>query len=145
MMMPANYSAVAENEMTYVIGGGIVDVLAPALTEADWRRFNTNLVTIIGNSYLNNFVAGTVGKIFSGVYSPKNGVITGYAGTVSKIWDAATTGRTGGWSNFKGGVKGVLNIGLNVVGNAAAIYNLATANVQNVAAEDTLAVAPQVG
>ena len=28
MMMPANFSAVAENEMTYVVGGSLVDVLA---------------------------------------------------------------------------------------------------------------------
>ena len=27
MMMPANFSAVAENEMTYVVGGSLVDVL----------------------------------------------------------------------------------------------------------------------
>ena len=66
MMMPANFSAVAENEMTYVIGGGIVDVLAPVLTEADWQRFNTNLVTIIGNTYLSKFVDNTLGVIFSG-------------------------------------------------------------------------------
>ena len=133
MMMPANYSAIAENEMTYVIGGGIVDVLAPALTEADWQRFNTNLVTIIGNTYLSNFIAGTVGKIFTGTYSPKNGVITGYAGVLSGIWNGATANRTAGWDSFKGGVKGALNIGLNIVGNAAAIYNLATANVKNAA------------
>ena len=50
MMMPANFSAVAENEMTYVVGGGLVDVLAPVLPTADWQRFNTNLVTIIGNT-----------------------------------------------------------------------------------------------
>ena len=32
MMMPANFSAVAENEMTYVVGGSLVDVLAPVMT-----------------------------------------------------------------------------------------------------------------
>ena len=31
MMMPANFSAVAENEMTYVVGGSLVDVLALSL------------------------------------------------------------------------------------------------------------------
>ena len=132
MMMPANYSAVAENEMTYVIGGGIVDVLAPVLTEADWQRFNTNLVTIIGNGFVQKFVDGTVGTIFSGTYSPKNGVVVGYANVVKGIWDANYgTGREGAWSCFKGGARAVLNIGLNVVGNAAAIYNLATASAKN--------------
>ena len=31
MMMPANFSAVSENEMTYVMGGSIADYLAPAM------------------------------------------------------------------------------------------------------------------
>jgi len=31
MMMPANFSAVSENEMTYVIGGGVADYLAPVM------------------------------------------------------------------------------------------------------------------
>ena len=26
MMMPANFSVVAENEMTYVVGGGVIDL-----------------------------------------------------------------------------------------------------------------------
>ena len=135
MMMPANYSAVAENEMTYVIGGGIVDVLAPVLTEADWQRFNTNLVTIIGNTYMTNFVNNTVGKVFSGTYGPHSGIISTYAGVVSGLWKSNYGTRQPGWDSFKGGAKGVLNIALNVVGNAAAIYNLATGTVKNYASE----------
>ena len=27
MMMPANYSAIAENEMTYVVGGGLLEAI----------------------------------------------------------------------------------------------------------------------
>ena len=29
MMMPANFSAVSENEMTYVMGGSVADYLHP--------------------------------------------------------------------------------------------------------------------
>ena len=29
--MPANFSAVSENEMTYVMGGSVADYLAPAM------------------------------------------------------------------------------------------------------------------
>ena len=32
MMMPANYSVIAENEMTYVNGGALIDCFAPALS-----------------------------------------------------------------------------------------------------------------
>ncbi len=42
MMMPANFSAVAENEMTYVVGGSLVDVLAPAMTTANWQNVSGN-------------------------------------------------------------------------------------------------------
>ena len=52
MMMPANFSVVAENEMTYVVGGGVIEaigsVTAPIWTAANVKTFNTNLVTIIG-------------------------------------------------------------------------------------------------
>ena len=44
MMMPANFSAVAENEMTYVVGGSLVDVLAPAMTTENWQNVSTNVI-----------------------------------------------------------------------------------------------------
>ena len=31
MMMPANYSVIAENEMTYVNGGALIDCFAPVM------------------------------------------------------------------------------------------------------------------
>ena len=52
MMMPANFSAVAENEMTYVVGGSLVDVLAPAMTTANWQNVSANVIKIVGNSFL---------------------------------------------------------------------------------------------
>ena len=53
MMMPANFSAVAENEMTYVVGGSLVDVLAPAMTTANWQNVSANVIKIVGNAFLN--------------------------------------------------------------------------------------------
>ena len=142
MMMPANFSAVAENEMTYVVGGGIVDVLAPVLTTSDWQRFNTNLVKIIGNGYVQSFVDNTVGVLFTGTYTPKDGIATGYASVVKGIYDANYNAydRTSNWQKVKGGVRGVLNVGLNIVGNAAAIYNLATGTAKNYASETLMKV-----
>ena len=136
MMMPANFSAVAENEMTYVVGGGLVDVLAPVLTTADWQRFNTNLVTIIGNTYMADFVNNTLGVVFSGTYSPANGVFATYGNVVKGIWNKNYTqdANADGKTKFLTGSKGVLNVALNIVGNAGAIYNLATGTVKNAAA-----------
>ena len=55
MMMPANYSVIAENEMTYVNGGAsfidaIGAVTAPIWTLDNVKTFNTNIVTLVGNT-----------------------------------------------------------------------------------------------
>ena len=129
--MPANFSAVSENEMTYVMGGSVADYLCPVMTKKEWSKFSTNLVTIIGNSYLNNFVASTVGTIFNGTYTPGN-VLRNFGSDIAGIWDAnfdATSNKT----KVLSGMKGVLNVGLNVVGNLAAIYNLGFGTVKNAA------------
>ena len=77
MMMPANFSVVAENEMTYVVGGGLLEaigsVTAPVWGAANVKTFNTNLITIIGNSYVTKVVNGTLGTIFGGSYLVKTG------------------------------------------------------------------------
>ena len=78
MMMPANFSAISENEMTYVNGGAsLADILAPSLTIDKWQNFNTNMVTIIGNSFLGQYVKNTVGVLFDGKYVP---------GDLGKAW-----------------------------------------------------------
>ena len=133
MMMPANFSAVSENEMTYVMGGSIADYLAPVMGKKEWSNFSKNLVTIIGNSYLNNFVANTLGNVFSGTYVPGD-VLGAFGGDIAGIWNdnyVAATKFTK--TKILSGMKGVLNVGLNIVGNLAAIYNLGFGTVTNIA------------
>ena len=76
MMMPANYSAIAENEMTYVVGGGLLEaigsVTAPVWGAANVKTFNTNLITIIGNSYVSKVLGATLGVMFSGAWGTKD-------------------------------------------------------------------------
>ena len=136
MMMPANFSAISENEMTYVNGGAsLADILAPSLEVKNWQKFNTNMVTIIGNSFLGKYVANTVGVLFDGKYVP---------GDLGKAWFQGVNGAYGtgkdqvgnvteseGFNKFLAGSNGVLNAGLRMVGSAAAIYNLATGTVKN--------------
>ena len=137
MMMPANFSAVSENEMTYVMGGSVADYLCPVMTKKEWSKFSTNLVTIIGNSYLNNFVASTVGTIFNGTYTPGN-VLRNFGSDIAGIWDA-NFDATSNKNKVLSGMKGVLNVGLNVVGNLAAIYNLGFGTVKNAAEKAAIA------
>ena len=123
MMMPANFSAVAENEMTYVVGGGLVDVLAPAMNEGNWQNISTNLINIVGNSYLNKYLGAALKNVFGGSYVP--GVNAKVWGTDMKnIWTNNDTG-----SNEWGFAKALLNTGLQVVGGLAAIYTLGSGKV----------------
>lgn len=142
MMMPANFSAISENEMTYVNGGAsLADILAPSLEVKNWQKFNTNMVTIIGNSFMSNYIKNTVGVLFDGAYKPgdlgsawltgvKDAYGTGYDAGFGKHGDEQTAG-----DKFLNGGNGVLNAGLRMVGSAAAIYNLATGTVKNDASE----------
>lgn len=133
MMMPANFSAVSENEMTYVMGGTIADYLAPVMGKDQWKKFSTNLVTIIGNHYVATFLGNTVGQVFSGTYVPGQ-VLGAFKGDIVGIWDRNYTAADDAeWTVKAGlGALGVLNCALNVVGNLAAIYNLGFGTAKNV-------------
>ena len=142
MMMPANFSAISENEMTYVNGGAsLADILAPELKVENWQNFNTNMVTIIGNSFMSKYIDNTVGILFNGAYKPGN---LGNA-WLTDVKHAYDTGSDAGFGKHDGdltagdkflnGANGVLNAGLRMVGSAAAIYNLATGTVKNDASE----------
>ena len=139
MMMPANFSAISENEMTYVNGGAsLSEILAPELKLENWQKFNQNMVTIIGNSFLGSYVSNTVGTLFGGAYKPGN-LGKAWFSSVSKYYNSGydavvgngvDAGMTYG-NTALGTLNGTLNAGLRIVGSAAAIYNLATANVKN--------------
>jgi hypothetical protein len=147
MMMPANFSAISENEMTYVNGGAsLADILAPSLEVKNWQKFNTNMVTIIGNSFMSNYIKNTVGVLFDGAYKPGDlgsawltGVKGAY-GTGYKAGFGKHENETAG-DKFLNGGNGVLNAGLRMVGSAAAIYNLATGTVKNDASEKAWTIA----
>ena len=137
MMMPANFSAISENEMTYVNGGAsLSEILAPELKLEQWQNFNKNMVTIIGNSFLGDYVNNTVGTLFGGAYKPGN-LGKAWFSSVSKYYNSGYNAVTNSGidaamgGNFLAGANGVLNAGLRLAGSAAAVYNLATANVKN--------------
>ncbi len=148
MMMPANFSAISENEMTYVNGGAsLADILAPELKVENWQKFNTNMVTIIGNSFMSSYIKNTVGVLFNGAYKPGNlgnAWLTGVKGAYGTGSDAGFgkhDGELTAGDKFLNGANGVLNAGLRMVGSAAAIYNLATGTVKNDASEKAWTIA----
>ena len=119
MMMPANYSVIAENEMTYVTGGGVIANILPAvMTQANWKTFNTNLVKVIGNSFMKSFLGDTLGVLFGSTYEFGD-VVTGIGDTLSST--ATVEGKVTG--------TGVLRAALKVLGGMASVYTLGTADV----------------
>ena len=119
MMMPANFSAVAENEMTYVVGGGLVDVLAPVMKEENWQNIGTNLINIVGNSYLNKFVGGALAHVFAGNYRVGDN-FSAWGKNMANIWDNNYQKGEADWALG----NALMNTGLQVVGALAAIYTL---------------------
>ena len=131
--MPANFSVVAENEMTYVVGGGVIEaigsVTAPIWTAANVKTFNTNLITIIGNSYVSKVLGATLGVMFSGAWGTKDDDVAeawGYDkdkkitifGKNKALWNALDPNgdkETNGFNKF-----------MQVVGLGAAVYQLGT-------------------
>lgn len=128
MMMPANYSVIAENEMTYVNGGAsFIDAIG-AVTAPIWnldsvKTFNTNIVTLVGNTFLSKVVDQTIGVLFSG----------------NTTWKAVgAIPKTLFTTNVANGTIEKNNIGdyvMNALGVAAAVYNLGVAPTKNTVKE----------
>lgn len=120
MMMPANYSAIAETEMTYVVGGeSLFPVFNPLST------LFTNVVNIIGNTFVQPLVDATIGKAFGGHY--EFGSILGGMGETIKT---AYTDNLGKDQNKPTYFNGVLNAGAKIVGGMAAVAQLMNNDVK---------------
>ena len=146
MMMPANYSAIAENEMTYVVGGGLLEaigsVTAPVWGAANVKTFNTNLIQIVGNTFTPYVIAGTLGNVFGGHYLEKDYVtvegekkrntIFGKDKTLWNALDAVngnTDDTTNGFNKFLAGI-----------GALASVYTLGTTATKSYVGENVLGI-----
>ena len=133
MMMPANYSAIAENEMTYVVGGGLLEaigsVTAPVWGAANVKTFNTNLVTIIGNSYVSKLVGATLGVMFGGNWGG-DGPMSSFFGDNGSLSGIVKYGIAGGSKELNG-----FNKFMQGIGALAAVYTLGTSTTKSNVAE----------
>ena len=125
MMMPANFSAVAENEMTYVVGGSLVDVLAPAMTTANWQNVSANVIKIVGNSFLAKYTNDVLAQLFDGNYVP--GDVIGFS--VKNLDKAYNKGYNTFENNAWGLAVGALNAGMQILGGLSAIYTLGSSSI----------------
>ena len=124
--MPANFSAVAENELTYVVGGADLSAyLAPVMKAENWQKFNKNLIMIVGNGYLNKYLGTALGHVFSGNYRIGD-TTTATFDVLTGNWKANMEyGKEHGW----GLLNAVANVGLQAVGGLSAIYALGNGDV----------------
>ena len=125
MMMPANFSAVAENEMTYVVGGSLVDVLAPAMTTENWQNVSANVIKIVGNAFLKTHGANVLNRLFDGYYVPGDVIGYGFKNIGNAYKTGASTFENGAW----GFAVGALNAGMQILGGLSAIYTLGSSSI----------------
>ena len=118
MMMPANFTAV-NSEVVY--GGAdlftiLADTAAPVWGAANVKQFNTNLITLISNSFFQKTVNSTLGVMFSGNWGDDNKIF-GDEGSLKK--------------NIYGDVNGddmtFGNKVMRTLGMASVVYTLGTA------------------
>ena len=129
MMMPANYSVIAENELSYVEGGAsfidwVGDRTATVWTAANVKTFNTNVVTIVGNAFVDNMVHSTLGYVFGGNATWK-GIGEAFKGF------------------FVAKNKNVGDSVAHTLGNVAAVYLLGNTTVANKAGDVKLTADPE--
>ena len=97
MMMPANFTAV-NSEVVY--GGAdlfsvLADTTAPIWNAANVKQFNTNLITLVSNSFFANTVNSTLGVMFGGNWGGDDGKkIFGDDGELAKNIYSVTDGTT---------------------------------------------------
>ena len=111
MMMPANFSAV-NAEVVY--GGAVADYLPSAWTAESVKRFNSNIITLVSNSFTSMLLKATLGTMFGGNWGEDK--IFGDDGALSTLYKVGRV-PTGEDQNF--GNKIMTTLGL-----AASVYTL---------------------
>ena len=126
MMMPANFTAV-NSEVVY--GGAdlfsiLADTTAPVWNAANVKQFNTNLITLVSNSFFANTVNSTLGVMFSGNWGGDDGKkIFGDDGELAKNIYSVTDGTT----TISSDDMTFGNKVMRTLGMASVVYTLGTA------------------
>ena len=122
MMMPANFTAV-NSEVVY--GGAdlftiLADTTAPIWNAANVKKFNTNLITLISNSFFENTVKSTLGVMFGGNWGKDGDKIFGDDGKLKM-------------NIYKDQTSGEMTFGnkvMQTLGMASVVYTLGTTDAK---------------
>ena len=122
MMMPANFTAV-NSEVVY--GGAdlfsiLADTTAPVWNAANVKQFNTNLITLVSNSFFQKTVNSTLGVMFGGNWGGDGDKIFGDDGSLKNTFYADTAN---GEMTFGNKV-------MKTLGMASVVYTLGTTDAK---------------
>ena len=118
MMMPANFSAV-NAEVVY--GGAVADYLPNAWTAESVKRFNSNIITLVSNSFTSHLLKATLGTMFSGSWGDGSKLF-GDEGSLTALYKVDRV-PGGDYQNF--GNKIMTTLGL-----ASVVYTLGTSDAK---------------
>ena len=130
MMMPANFTAV-NSEVVY--GGAdllsvLADTTAPIWNASNVKKFNTNVITLISNSFFASTVANTLGVMFSGNWGKDNKIL-GENGSINQkmfgLWDVTAPENPVRTDDMTFGNKV-----MQVLGMASVAYTLGTTDAK---------------
>ena len=141
MMMPANFTAV-NSEVVY--GGGLVETLgdytAPIWTNKNVITFNTNLITILSNTFTKYTVDATMGTMFGGNWSDDGDKLFGDNGSVKNLFTKQFKKDTDGVVKTIGDEMTFGNKVMRALGVAASVYTLGTTPVKNYISETIVGI-----
>lgn len=136
MMMPANFTAV-NSEVVY--GGAdlfsiLADTTAPVWNAANVKQFNTNLITLVSNSFFQKTVNSTLGVMFSGNWGDDNKIF-GDEGSLKKNFYADVNGDEMTFGNKV----------MRTLGMASVVYTLGTAPAKIGFNDDVMGITDAAG
>ena len=132
MMMPANFTAV-NSEVVY--GGAdlftiLADTTAPIWNAANVKKFNTNLITLISNSFLQKTVDNTLGVMFGGNWGKDGDKIFGEDGSLNQHMFGLWSKKDDGSLDTRTDDMTFGNKVMQVLGMAAVGYTLGTTDAK---------------
>ena len=132
MMMPANFTAV-NSEVVY--GGAdllsiLADTTAPIWNAANVKKFNTNVITLVSNSFFQKTVDNTLGVMFGGNWGKDGDQIFGEDGSLNQYMFGLWTKKADGSLDTRTDDMTFGNKVMQVLGMASVAYTLGTTDAK---------------
>ena len=130
--MPANFTAV-NSEVVY--GGAdlftiLADTTAPIWNAANVKKFNTNLITLVSNSFFQKTVDNTLGVMFGGNWGKDGDKIFGEDGSLNQHMFGLWSKKDDGSLDTRTDDMTFGNKVMQVLGMAAVGYTLGTTDAK---------------